>query len=156
MKKFSLMLVTLFMSVLVSCSGGIDINKCEKIAQKDANSITTGDLEFIADQFENMYDDFSNASDKSEWLNKHQKDITNLEGALNQVAMKYASAGKEFPSSVEKKIEKISLKLGNELFESMIGSNNNGNDSILEVVDFVEMEEAVIDSTEVSEFVFAE
>lgn len=161
MKKFSLMLVTLFMSVLVSCSGGIDIEKCEKIAQKDANSITTEDLEFIVDQYENLYNDFSKASDKEVWIGKHNKDMSDMGAAFTTVSLKYASIDKAIPSSIEKKMEKISDKFADELFGSMKGSNNNGNDSILEEVDFEEVDfveevEAEIDSTEVSEFVFAE
>lgn len=111
MRKICLLFVTLFMTVMVSCSEGVDVNKCEKIADKDAASITVSDLEFLADQFLILYDDYSKASDQAKWESQHSKEIESVMDAYLSASFKFIESGKEIPSSVENKMDKIAKKM---------------------------------------------
>lgn len=111
MKKITSLFVCLIMLTLVSCTKGLDIDKCEKIAQKDASEITVKDFEFFADQLEMLYDDYSKASDCEDWVIHHMVDNTRLMVSLMTIAANYTSTGKEIPESVDKRIEKACKKI---------------------------------------------
>ncbi|MDE5989389.1 MAG: hypothetical protein K2H17_08320 [Duncaniella sp.] len=108
MKKLSFLLMALVMVVMTSCSSGIDTKKCNELLNKDYQTLSTSDMEYLADQYDILVTEISQASDPAAWFeaNSDKEELfTNFAG----FAVYCQSV--DVPSSVQKKMESVMKKM---------------------------------------------
>ena len=108
MKKLSFLLMVLVMAVMTSCSSGVDAKKCNELLNKDYQTLSTSDMEYLADQYDILVTEMSQASDPAAWseANPDKEELF-----MNFAGFAVYCQSVDVPSSVQKKMESVMKKM---------------------------------------------
>ena len=104
--------MVLTVGIMTSCSnGGLNAKKCEEIAQKNVESITNSDLEFVVDQLDMVMDKMSDPEEAKKLEDDNSDESKVFFSAMN-VLLQYSIEKGELPSDVQKKFDDARSKAG--------------------------------------------